>query len=90
MAEDFRWNEWNLDHATRHGIGIREAEQVVESATPPYPEEIGEEKLLVIGRGQGGRFVQVIYIHDDDGAIYIIHARPITEREKRRYRRRTR
>jgi len=59
---------------------------VVEAATPPYPEARGDNKFRVVGRGTGGRFIQVIYVPDEDGAIYVIHARPLTENEKRRYR----
>jgi uncharacterized DUF497 family protein len=89
MAE-FRWNSWNLDHATRHGISREEAEAVVQSARAPFPEQIKDEKLLVMGRGSAGRFVQVIYVVDDDGTLYIIHARPLTERQKRSLRKRQR
>lgn len=31
-----------------------------------------------------------IYVLDDDGTAYVIHARPLTDAEKRRYRRRRR
>jgi uncharacterized DUF497 family protein len=86
---EFRWNEWNLDHATRHGVMPEEAEHVVLNARRPYPEVIGEGKLLVIGPGVEGRFVQVIFVLDEDRTAYIIHARPlITRSDKRRYRRR--
>ena len=87
----FRWNDWNLDHAAKHGVDVpREAEMVVEGARAPYPEDIGDGKWVVISRGIGGRLVQVMYIVDPDGTLYVIHARPLNEREKRRYRRRTR
>lgn len=88
---DFRWIEWNIEHLQEHGVTPEEAELVVLNAAPPYPEQRGESKWLVIGRGTGGRFVQVIYVFDeDDTTAFIIHARPITDREKRRYRRRIR
>ena len=29
MDAEFRWNAWNLDHATRHGCTIPEIESVV-------------------------------------------------------------
>ena len=87
---DFRWNEWNRDHATKHGVAVEEAEAVVRTASPPYPESLGEGKWIVIGRGIGGRWAQVIYVIDEEGTFYIIHARALTDREKRRYRRRTR
>ena len=85
---EFRWNDWNLEHATRHGISPEEAEAVVNRAKAPFPEQIGQEKLLVMGRGRGDRFVQVIYLPDQDGTLYIIHARPLTKKELRRLRRR--
>ena len=86
----FRWNDWNLGHATRHAVSPTEAENVVSNARPPYPQKIGDDNWLVIGQGSGGRYVQVVYLLDDDGTAYIIHARPLTDREKRRYRRRKR
>jgi hypothetical protein len=37
----------------------------------------------VWGRGRGGRLLQVVL--DDDDTIFVIHARPLTAGEKRRY-----
>ena len=85
---EFRWNDWNLDHVARHGVTPEEAEKVITSARSPYPLRREDEKWLVWGRGSGGRFLQVIYIEDDEGTLYVIHARPLTEREKLRYRKR--
>ena len=87
---EFRWNDWNLEHATCHGVSTGEIEGLVDSARPPYPEKIGDEKFLVVGRGAAGRWIQAIYLVDDDGIIYPIHARPLTEREKTRVRKRIR
>jgi uncharacterized DUF497 family protein len=67
---------------------IGKAEMVVRQAKPPFPQEIGEDKLLVMGQGRGGRFLQVIYVLDPDDTIFVIHARSLTDREKKRYRRR--
>jgi uncharacterized DUF497 family protein len=87
---DFRWNEWNIEHVGKHRVSPEEAEQVVRQAEPPYPQGRENEKLLVCGRGRGGRLLQVIYLLEEDDAVYIIHARPLTESEKRRFRRRRR
>lgn len=62
MQHAFRWNEWNLEHAVKHGVGIAEAESVVRNARPPWPRKTGDEKWTVGGRGQGGRMVRVIYL----------------------------
>jgi hypothetical protein len=44
----------------------------------------------VRGHGRGGRFLQVVYLVDDDDTLFVIHARPLTDSEKRRFRRRGR
>jgi len=85
---DFRWNEWNVEHIARHGVMPDEAEYVVRTAKNPFPRKIEEDKWLVWGRGRGDRFLQVIYVLDEDRTVYVIHARPLEDREKRRFRRR--
>jgi uncharacterized protein len=86
----FRWIDWNRDHIAKHGVDPVEAEMVVRQARMPFPEEIGDDKLLVVGKGRGGRYLQVIYLLDPDDTVFIIHARPLTDQEKRRFRRRRR
>lgn len=85
---EFRWNDWNIEHVAEHGVTPEETELAIESANRPFPRKIEDDKWLVWGRGQGGRLVQVVFVLDDDETIYVIHARPLTEREKRRLRRR--
>jgi hypothetical protein len=41
-------------------------------------------KWQVVGRGQGDRFVQVVYTVDPDDTLFIIHAMPLTTRRRRR------
>lgn len=51
------------------------------------PRKMGEEKWLVVGRGQAGRVLQVIYLLDSDGSTaFVIHAMPVTTRRRRRRR----
>ena len=85
---EFRWNDWNLEHLARHGVRPEEAEAIVNGASRPYPEWRGDGKRLVIGRGAGDRFLQVIFLIDENGPLFVIHARPLTDSEKRRFRRR--
>lgn len=87
---EFRWNEWNVEHIAKHGVDPEEAEMAVRGVRRLYPQQIGEDKLLAIGRGRGGMYLQVVYILGPDDTIFVIHARPITDREKKRHRRRTR
>ncbi|MBN1345194.1 MAG: BrnT family toxin [Phycisphaerae bacterium] len=87
---DFRWDDWNVSHLARHGVRSDEAEGVVITARQPYPLHRADDKWLVWGPGRGGRLLQVVFVIDEDDSIYVIHARPLTDREKRRYRRRSR
>jgi uncharacterized DUF497 family protein len=84
----FRWIDWNRDYVGEHGVDWQEAEMIVRQAKPPFPQQIGDEKLLVMGQGHGGRYLQVIYVLDPDDTVFVIHARPLNDREKKRYRRR--
>ena len=70
-----------------HGVTTAEAESVVENAASPYPLHREDDKWLVWGRGRGGRLLQVVFVIDDDDSVYVIHARPLTDREKRSFRR---
>lgn len=84
---DFRWNDWNLDHAQTHGVPCEDSEHVVRNAEAPFPRKTGGGKQVVWGRGSAGEVLQVVFLLDEDGTVYIIHARPLTGREKRSYRR---
>ena len=90
MSFDFRWIAWNVEKVEGHGLTVAQVEHVVNGARRPYPKPLGNEKWLVIGEAPGGRLMQVIYIVDDDDALFVIHARPLTRNEQRRARRRRR
>lgn len=84
---DFRWNEWNTEHIAEHGVSAEKAEWVVRNARRPFPRKLEDDKWLVWGRGFGGRGLQVVFVLDPDDTIYVIHARPLTDNEMRRFRR---
>jgi hypothetical protein len=83
MPDEFRWNGWNFDHATRHGCSVREIEGVVRRGGRGFPRKVGDGKLRVEGRGRGDRVIEVIYALDDDGTAFVIHAMPLTTRRRR-------
>ena len=88
MVKPYRWNEWNIEHIADHGISPREAEYVIDHAARPWPEDTGEDRYRVLGIGPDGTYLHVVFIYSPPGVVYVIHARPMTETEKRRYRRR--
>ena len=87
---DFRWNAWNVGHIGEHGIVPREAEYVVRNAKRPFPMDEGRGKWTVWGQTENGDYLQVVFVLDPDETIYIIHSRPLTDKEKRNLRRKWR
>jgi uncharacterized DUF497 family protein len=85
---EFRWNEWNVQHIAEHGVRPEEVEYLVRRPHRGFPRAIGGKKSLVQGRTGEGRYLQAIYIFSPADVIYVIHARPLTNAEKRKLRRR--
>jgi len=87
---EFRWNQWNIEHIAEHGVSAADAEFVIRNAKNPFPQAQGNGKFLVWGQNSAGRYLQVIYIFSPDDVTFVVHARPLTDSDKRKFRRRTR
>jgi uncharacterized DUF497 family protein len=90
VAHEFHWNDWNRHKVGQHNVEPEEAEYVVNHARRPYPMREDDERRLVWGQTHSGRYLQVVYLIDVEESIFVIHARPLTDREKKRMRRRRR
>ena len=66
MMVVFRWNTWNVEHIARRGVQPEEAEYVALHARAPYPEKRPDGKFRVWGRTRSGRYLQVVYVYDED------------------------
>lgn len=86
----FRWNDWNEEHIGAHDIEPEEAEEILLGAKPPFPLVQDDEKYLVWGATEAGRLRQVVFVMDADDTVFVIHARALTAKEKKRFRRRMR
>jgi hypothetical protein len=58
----FAWDDVNRDHIARHDVDPDEAEQVVRTASDPYPQTIEDDKFVVWGATESGRYLQVIFV----------------------------
>jgi hypothetical protein len=58
----FAWDDLNVEHIARHAVKPLEAEFVVEHADAPWPEQKGDDKLLVWGPTDAGRLLRVIFV----------------------------
>ncbi|HEV2295975.1 MAG TPA: hypothetical protein VGR35_19170 [Tepidisphaeraceae bacterium] len=68
---------------------MAEVEHLLEHAAAGFPEYIGGGKYRVRGQPEG-RYLQAVYIFSPAAVVYVIHARELTDREKRNLRRRRR
>src|SRR5258708_5517440 len=58
----FSWDDANRDHIARHGVSPEEAEDVVRTAEDPFPQSIEDDKFVVWGATESGRYLQVIFV----------------------------
>jgi hypothetical protein len=86
--QEFVWPEDRIDHVDRHGVTPAEVEEtcfghpLVQRA-----KSEGENPVYyVLGQTDGGRYLFCVVIAFPDGKAYPITARPMTDKEKRRYR----
>jgi uncharacterized DUF497 family protein len=79
------WNDWNTNHIAEHDVEPFEAEEVGDA---PYYLERKGDRYLAWGSTVDGRFLLVVYVRKPGGR-YVISARDMEDREKRRLRRLT-
>jgi uncharacterized DUF497 family protein len=85
---EFRWNSRNIDHIGEHGLDPGHAEFVVNHPARGFPRREADHKFRAWGQTMDGQYLQVVYIFDPPGVVYVIHARRLTQNEKRRAQRR--
>jgi len=57
----FLWDDFNRQHAVKHGVSKEDAEHVVINAAAPYPRQREDDKLLVWGPDRAGRIIEVVF-----------------------------
>jgi uncharacterized DUF497 family protein len=84
---EFIWDQGRIDHIARHGVQPSE----VEEACLGHPlvqqtKSEGENPVYyVLGQTGNGRYLFCVVIAFPDGKGYPVTARPMTDKEKRRY-----
>lgn len=85
--EAFVWPEDRIDHIAHHGITFDEVEDVCFSR--PLVQRArsrGENPVYyILGQTSAGRYLFCVVIRFPDGVGYPVTARPMTDKEKRRY-----
>ena len=84
------WPQDRIEHIERHGVTPTEVEEVCFG--DPFvlrAKSRGENPVYyVLGQTKGGRYLFTVVIAFPDGKGYPVTARPMTNKEKSRYRKR--
>jgi uncharacterized protein len=81
------WSHESLEHIARHGVQPEELEEVC-SGRPLVLRTKGKginPVYLVLGETEAGRLLAGVVIRFPDGKGLPVTARPMTDRERRRY-----
>ena len=86
---EFVWPEDRIDHIARHGVTLEEVEEACfGSPLIQRAKSEGENPVYyVLGQTDAGRYLFSVVIRFPDGRGYPVTARPMTDKEERRYRR---
>ena len=84
----FEWDDNNFYHAVRHGISKEEIEEVILGAD--LIRQGASSVYVAYGRSLDGRYIIAIFQYKGQGIARPFSARPMTNREKKRLRRRNR
>lgn len=81
----FEWDEGNWPKCGKHGVTRAEIEALFQAGPAVYPDpahSLSEERMLALGRTEGGRFVLVAFTLRLAGHETMI--RPISARDMHR------
>jgi len=84
---EFVWPQDRVDHIDRHSVTPEEVEEVCfgESLVLRAKSQGENPAYYVLGQTNAGRYLFCVVIQFPDGRRYPITARPMTDKEKRRY-----
>ena len=85
---EFVWNQDRIDHIARHSVTPEEVEETCFGvAFVQRAKSEGENPVYyILGQTLAGRYLFCVVIQFPGGRGYPVTARPMTDKEKRRYR----
>ncbi len=83
---NFDWDEDNIDHIARHGVGVEEVEEALVSK--PLIRRGRSDRYWAFGKTRPGRYLFIVVKNLGKGWARVITARDMTKAERRYYQRR--
>lgn len=85
---EFDWDDRNEEHIARHAVDPSEVEEVFRRS--PLIQSGRKGTYLAWGQSAVGRYLLVVFLRRESGTARVITARDMSDREKKRLRRRSR
>jgi uncharacterized protein len=80
VFKGFDWDSANIEHVLRHNVVPDEVEEAC--VNKPYVRKTLENRYLVYGVTDAGRYLFIVGVNKGRGIFRTITARDMTEREK--------
>jgi uncharacterized DUF497 family protein len=85
VVERLVWDAWNIAHIARHDVTPDEVEEVCQGEF--WSSETHSGRLRIVGPAASGNLLTVILApQQEQGAYYVVTARPASRKERRGYR----
>ena len=79
------WNNWSIEHISRHGVSPEEVEEVC-FENEPYIRKGRDGTYYILGQTLAGRYLFIVAVRSGEGMLRIITARDMDSKERRLYR----
>lgn len=80
------WDEWNIDHISRHNVEPDEVEEVCEGKN--LFKKWQNRTYRVIGQAENGRYITIFLAPRPGNSYYPITARNSTDKERKSFKKR--
>jgi uncharacterized DUF497 family protein len=79
------WDDWNREHATRHGVSIAEIEMLLTGRV--FGRDTYKDRYQILRTNQYDRLLSFVIgaVPGQQDIWYVFSARPASRRERRRY-----
>lgn len=83
LIKNIVWDEWNIDHIKKHHVTTSEVEEICLGIYQDQPTY--NDRLMIFGKTTQGRALTVVLSKKLEGKYYIITARDMSTKERRKY-----
>jgi uncharacterized DUF497 family protein len=83
IIEELTWDEWNINHITKHSVTIVEIEQACKNQKKAYVSY--SNRVIIIGETNTARLLSIVLAESLEvkNSYYVVTARDISSKERK-------